>query len=410
LRLRGRALTSLARLGRGKRATTPQAFLLASASRRGEALNRGLLLVGLLLAFGVSLGVFTATYNQQSRVDAELTLGADAVVTAPAGAIQQKKLTAAVSRVAGVSRVSPMDHSYAYVGPDLQDIFGVDPATVANATTLRDSYFIGGNAKQILDRLRSTPDGVLVSKETITDYSVGVGDLLKLRVLDRSTGKFHVAPFHVVGIVTEFPSAPHDSFMVTNLAYLTARTHDGGPNLLLVRTKGDPSSVAQRIAAATKSAGTSVGDIHQTTAKIVSSITAVDLSGISRIEEAFALVLAAAAMGLFVAVAVGERRQELATMGALGASLKEISAFLWTEAGLVLAGSLAFAAVLGLLIAKMLVAMLQHVFDPPPDHLAIPWAFAGGLTAAAVAGTLLAAALAIRTIRRLPLGAILREE
>lgn len=71
---------------------------------------------------------------------------------------------------------------------------------------------------------------------------------------------------------------------------------------------------------------------------------------------------------------------------------------------------LAFAAVLGLLIAKMLVAMLQHVFDPPPDHLAIPWAFVGGLTAAAVAGTLLAAALAIHTIRRLPLGAILREE
>ena len=410
LRLRGRALTWLARLGGGKRATTPRAFLLASASRRGEALNRGLLLVGLLLAFGVSLGVFTATYNQQSRVDAELTLGADAVVTAPAGVIQKRNLTATVEHVPGVASVSPMDHSYAYVGPDLQDIFGIDPATISNATTLRNSYFIGGTAKQILDRLRSTRDGVVVSKETITDYQLGVGDLLKLRVLDRRTGKFHIVPFHVVGIVVEFPSAPRDSFMVTNLAYLTAQTHDGGPNMLLVKTKGDPTAVARRIAAATKNAGTSVSDIHQTTAKIVSSITAVDLGGISRIEEAFALILAAAAMGLFIAVAVAERRQEFATMAALGASLREISAFLWTEAGLVLAGSLAFAAVLGLLIAKMLVAMLQHVFDPPPDHLAIPWAFLGGLTAAAVAGTLLAAALAIHTIRRLPLGAILREE
>ena len=70
---------------------------------------------------------------------------------------------------------------------------------------------------------------------------------------DRSTGKFHIVTFHVVGIVTEFPSAPHDSFMVTNLAYLTAQTHDGGPNLLLVRTKGDPSSVAQRIASVVSS-------------------------------------------------------------------------------------------------------------------------------------------------------------
>jgi hypothetical protein len=53
-------------------------------------------------------------------------------------------------------------------------------------------------------------------------------------------------------------------------------------------------------------------------------------------------------------------------MGALGAPLKEISTFLWTEAGLVLRGSLAFAAVLGPANAKMLVAMPQHVSDPPP--------------------------------------------
>jgi putative ABC transport system permease protein len=410
LRLRGRALTALARVGGSKRATTSRAFLLASAGRRGEALNRGLLLVGLLLAFGVSLGVFTATYNQQARVDAELTLGADAVVTAPAGTIAQRNLAASVAHVQGVSSVSPMDHSYAYVGPDLQDIFGIDANTIRHATSLRDSYFVGGTASQILDRLRTTPDGVVVSKETITDYSLGVGDLLKLRVLDRSTGKFHIVPFHVVGIVVEFPSAPRDSFMVTNLAYLTAQTHDGGPNLLLVKAQGDPPAIAKRIAAATKAAGTSVSDIRQQTAKTTSSITTVDLGGISRIEEAFALLLAAAAMALFVAVAVAERRQELATMAALGASLREIAAFLWTEAGLVLAGSLAFAAALGLLIAKMLVAMLQHVFDPPPDHLALPWTFLGGLTGAAIVGTLLAAALALHTIRRLPLGAILREE
>ncbi len=153
-----------------------------------------------------------------------------------------------------------------------------------------------------------------------------------------------------------------------------------------------------------------MGDIRAQTAKTTSSITTVDLTGISKIEEAFALLLAAAAMALFVAVAVAERRLELATMAALGASLREIAAFLWTEAALVLAGSLAFAALLGLLIAKMLVAMLQHVFDPPPDHLALPWAFLGGLTGAALAGTLLAAALALLTVRTLPLGAILREE
>jgi putative ABC transport system permease protein len=217
-------------------------------------------------------------------------------------------------------------------------------------------------------------------------------------------------PFHVVGIVQEFPSAPKDSFMVTNLRYLESVTHDPGPNVLFVKTNGDPAAVASRIAAATRGSGTLVKDIRGQTAQTTSSITAVDLGGISKIEEAFALFLAAAAMALFVAVALAERRQELATMAALGASLREVGAFVWSEAMLVLAASLALASLLGWLLAEMLVAMLQHVFDPPPDHLAAPWAFLGGLAAAAVLGGGIAAALAALGIRRLPLGEILREE
>ena len=121
-------------------------------------------------------------------------------------------------------------------------------------------------------------------------------------------------------------------------------------------------------------------------------------------------MLAAAAMALFLTVALAERRHELATMTALGASLRRAAAFLWSEAALVLLAALALSAGLGWLLAEMLVAMLQHVFDPPPDHLAAPWLFLGGLAAAAVAGAAIAALVGAAGIRRLPLGAILREE
>ncbi len=410
VRLRGRAVAWLAARAAGGRATTPAGFLLVSAGRRGAAINRGLLVLGLLLAFGVNIGIFVATYDQQARVDAQLTLGADVVATAPAGAVAQHGLVQRVSRIPGVAGVSAVDHSYAYVGPDLQDTFGVDPATLTHGTSLRDSYFLSGTAGQVLDQLRRMPDGIVVSKETITDYSLNQGDLLRLRVLDHATGTFRVAPFHVVGIVQEFPSAPKDSFMVANVAYLRRVTHDPGPNVLFVRAHGDPTSVAARVAAATGPYGTTVSDIRRQTAQTVSSITTVDLRGIAGIEEAFVLVLAMAAMALQVSVGLAERRQELATMSALGASLRRTAAFLWSEAALVLAASLAFAAVLGVLLAEMLVAMLQHVFDPPPDHLAVPWPFLLGLGGAAVVGGLLAAALAALQIRRLPLGAILREE
>ena len=58
----------------------------------------------------------------------------------------------------------------------------------------------------------------------------------------------------------------------------------------------------------------------------------------------------------------------------------------------------------------MLVAMLQHVFDPPPDHLAAPWLFLVGLALSAVLGALLTTVAAGLRLRRLPLGEILREQ
>jgi len=60
-------------------------------------------------------------------------------------------------------------------------------------------------------------------------------------------------------------------------------------------------------------------------------------------------------------------------------------------------------------MARMLVTMLTHVFDPPPDHLAIPWAFLGALAGAAALAAALASALAARRLQRLPLGELLRE-
>ena len=75
-----------------------------------------------------------------------------------------------------------------------------------------------------------------------------------------------------------------------------------------------------------------------------------------------------------------------------------------------LLAAVALAALLGWLMAEMLIAMLQHVFDPPPDALVAPWSFLAALTGAAVLGTLAAFAVAWFVVRRFRLGAILREE
>ena len=47
----------------------------------------------------------------------------------------------------------------------------------------------------------------------------------------------------------------------------------------------------------------------------------------------------------------------------------------------------------------MLVAMLTHVFDPPPDHLAIPWGFLGLLYAVALLAGIVGSTVAQRVDR-----------
>jgi putative ABC transport system permease protein len=68
------------------------------------------------------------------------------------------------------------------------------------------------------------------------------------------------------------------------------------------------------------------------------------------------------------------------------------------------------AAGLGVLLALMMVAMLEHVFDPPPDHLAVPWAYLGELALSALVATALALAVSARALRRMPIGRLLREQ
>jgi putative ABC transport system permease protein len=315
-----------------------------------------------------------------------------------------------VAQTPGITGTTALDHTYAYVGPDLQDVFAIDAATFQQGTSLRDSYFLGGSAKQMMNRLAASPDAILVSKETITDYSLNLGDLLKLRTLDHRTGTFHVVPFHVAGIVQEFPSAPKDSFMVANLSYILKATHDPGANVVFAQTNGNPSHVARAVAQRVTAKGALVKNISDQATQTASSITTVGLRGISRIEEAFALLLAAGALVLYSVMAFAERRQELATMAALGKKPRSIARFIWTEIVLIVVVAAALASVLGWVLAEMLIAMMQHAFDPPPDHLALPWGFLGALGLVVVAGAVLAAIVAERSVARMPLGAVLREE
>jgi putative ABC transport system permease protein len=371
----------------------------ATLSRQRRLLTRSLVLVALTLAFAISTAVFNSTYRQQAEIDARLTNGADVTVTEPPGAAVGPQAAAALTDIPGVRAVEPLQHRFAYVGSDLQDLYGVRPGTVVDATSLQDAYFAGGTARALIGRLASQPDGVLVSAETVRDFQLQPGDPLTLRLQDGRTKAYRAVRFRYLGVAKEFPTAPRDSFLVANAAYVATATGSDAVGDFLVDTTAPPQTVADQIRARL-GLQAQVSDITTARHVVGSSLTAVDLAGLTRLELAFALLLASAAAGLVLALGLAERRRTLAIAGALGARPRQLAAFVWAEAVVVTAGGLAAGVVGGWLLSAMLVKVLTGVFDPPPAALSVPWTYLALTAGVALAAVAVAAGGAVRASQR----------
>lgn len=388
----------LARLARPLTATLA-GTTAATLSRRRRPLARSVVLLALAVSFALSTAVFNATYRQQAEVDARLTNGADVTVTEPPGARVPPGAGSAL-KISGVRHVEPLQHRFAYVGSDLQDLYGVRPDTIARATSLQDAYFAGGTAQQLMRKLSQRPDNLLVSVETVNDFQLVPGDTVNLRIQDARTKALRTVPFHYAGIAKEFPTAPKDSFFVANASYIAKATGSDAVGAFLLDTGGThQKQIATRLRSQLGTSAT-VSDLTQTRGTVGTSLTSVDLAGLTRIELAFAVLLAAGAGGLVLALGLAERRRTFAIATVLGARTRQLRGMVLTEALLLAAGGLAGGAVIGWALSEMLVKVLTGVFDPPPAALAVPGVYLTLTGLAALIAVLAAALNGIRGARR----------
>jgi putative ABC transport system permease protein len=404
-------------LGRGRRllssAFHPVAgqlsgLVTAALCRQRDRITRAFAVVLLAMSFATSTAVFDATYRAQARVDAELTNGSDVTVSGSA-ALPAGPLLPKVEALPGVVAAEPMQHRFAYVGSDLQDLYGIDPTSIGRATRLPGAYFQGGDAAATLAALAEIPDGLLVSEETVRDYQLQPGDKINLRLLNVTDHQYRTVSFHFIGIVREFPTAPSDSFLVANAAYVAGQTGSSTAEMVLLRSRIDPARLAREVEAVLGPAsGLRVSDIDGALRLVNSSLTAIDVSGLSVIELGFAALMLLGAAAIVFILNLSERRRAFAIMAAVGMRMPQIRAFIWSEGLLVFLGGSLAGLLAGLLLAAMLVKLLTGVFDPPPEGLTIPWLYLAVLAAAMFAATSIAAVATQITLRR-PVIETLRE-
>uniref|UniRef100_UPI00056A8E3F FtsX-like permease family protein n=1 Tax=Solirubrobacter soli TaxID=363832 RepID=UPI00056A8E3F len=395
--LHGRtALSRLTRPVAGELAPT----VAATMGRQHRLLATSVALVALTVAFAASTAVFNSTYKQQAEVDARLTNGADVTVTESPGANVGAADGSRLAKLPGVRSVEPMQHRFAYVGADLQDLYGVRPTTIGAAGDLQNAWFNGGTASALMSKLTQRPDSILVAAETVKDFQLQPGDPLRLRLQNGRTKQFITVPFRYAGVANEFPTAPTDSFLVANAAYVAQKTGSDAVGSFLVQTDGTaPHTVANRVRAAV-GPSVQVTDIESSRRVVGSNLTAVELSGLTRVELAFALVLAVAASGLTLGLGLRERRRAFAIAAALGAKTRQLGGFAWSEAAFVTGGGLVLGGLIAIVISRLLVKVLTGVFDPPPDVLAVPWFYLLGVGALVIGAAVIATTRALRSLRR----------
>ncbi|MBA2287399.1 MAG: FtsX-like permease family protein [Ktedonobacteraceae bacterium] len=380
----------------------------ASLARQYLRIARGAVLVALAFSFATSTAVFNTTYNAQARVDAELTNGADVTVTGST-TFAPSSLLAQLKALPGAAAVQPMQHRFAYVGSDLQDMFGIDPAHISEATNMSNAFFANGDAQATLAALATHPDGILVSQETVTNYQLTPGNQINLRLQNVNDHLYHVVTFHFLGVVREFPSAPKDSFLIANASYIAQQTGSSAAEIVLLHANGNPADLAlQARNVVSTLPGARVTDIGSTQRIIGSSLTAVDLRGLTGLELTFAILLVAGATGLILALGLAERRRTFALLAALGAKSHQLGAFLWSEGVVIQISGGIIGIALGFGIAQMLVTILTGVFDPAPEALSVPWLYLALMAAAAIV-SMIAAVLSTQLASRRPAVEALRD-
>ncbi len=401
-------------------------------ARRAAQVSAATTIIALTLAFGVSLALFQHTYTSEKRLDAQYIVGADIRVT-PALNTPQNTDFAAQLQAPGVQGVTAVARdTQALVGSEKNTVYGIDVPSFRQVAYLPDSFFVDGaapqtivamtnrttnyapgSARQVLDALANTPNGVIISVEQAEKYNIFVGDPVLLRLYNRATQQYTDVKAQAVGLFTYFPTSAQDSDFILNRAFMTQSSGSGAMDFFLLKTDGRAQTITQ-VSAALAARTKNVLPVRiQSTETVIkteeSSLTSLNLSGLGTMELFYTLLVTSVGLAIFLLAMINERQREVGAMRALGANLAHLRRFLFAEALTIGGLSLGIGVAVGVLLARLLVLLLGVVFTIPAHNLAWPGLELLALAGFVVAGMIASTWLSARRLATLKVVEALRE-
>ncbi len=393
--------------------------LSRSIRRRSSALGTGVAGVGLIVAFGLNLAVFSSTYDAAKRSDARFVVGSDVRITPSVlSAEPLRRAFASTLHAPGLVGIAPVVaelENAVLIGPFDQnraDLTAIDPTSFEKVAPLSDSFFVRQSASAAIAALAADRQGLLVNAQTADDLSIETGDEVQV-LLARGTDRQILEPFHVVGLFERLPGFPQGVDLVANLTYYESTTGLDQPDFFLARATDASSAGVARASAAFQSGPGKTDSIHidtTTTAldKDQSSLTALDLHGLLRLDTLYTLLMSGACIGMFVFGLLLHRRREYVILRAHGMSSRQLRRLVLAETGVVAVAGVAAGILVGLGTAYLFVHVLRALFVLEPTVTFVPGRLAV-IAALPIVAALASALVATAVLNRLRPTELLRD-
>lgn len=387
--------------------------------RRAGDLAGGIVGLGLVVAFGVSLSLFAATYSATKAQDARFSVGGDLRITPSVlSARRPSARDAAGFLVSGVAAVTPVVfdvENAVLIGPTNQqrkNLAAIDAESLASVAPPPDQVFVDAPAADSLAALAGDLRGVLIDEETADDLSVDVEDRVQI-ILALGTNREATGGFRVVGLFERFPGTPAGANLVMDLDRYRQLTGIAPVDFFLARVDDASRSGLARAAETLASGPGSRTPMHIDTTETAlnkeqSSLTAVNVNGLVRLNAFYALLMSATAIAIFVFGLLLQRRREYVALRAQGVRGGEVRALILIEAAVVTVCGLVAGVLVGTLTALLSIRILRGLFILEP-RMTVPAGPLVTLGVSVVLAALLSALAATELIRRLQPTEILRE-
>jgi putative ABC transport system permease protein len=391
-----------------------------SVRRRSGELGGAILGLGLVVAFGVGLALFAATYDAAKAADTRFSLGADLRITPSVlGTARLDAADASTFLVPGVAAVTSVVfdvENAVLIGPQNQqreNLAAVDPTSLSAVSPLPDQVFVDGTAAEAMRALDADPRGTLVDEETADDLSVDVGDRVDI-ILALGTKRETQARFRVAGLFDRFPGMPEGANLIVNQDRYRDVTGIRPIDFFLAGAEDpSPAGLARAIGSLESGPGRAtpihIDSTSTSLAKDQSSLTAVNVIGLVRMNTFFALVMSAVAIAIFVFGLMLHRRGEYIALRAQGLRSGELRALVVLETAIVTLCGFVTGLVVGTLTALLSIGVLRGLFVLDP-RIAVPVGRLAVLGLCVIGAALACGLVGTETLRRLDVTEILREE